>query len=498
MLKKLFLLLLLPAAIQAQSLKDSVLKIANDFDLIGGHLVVFCKNTNTQQVDYLYNIQFGKQNNATNVLMNTNSKVRIASVSKMVTAMGVMKLVEQNKLSLDQSVDSLLGFPLRNPTFPTIAITPRMLLSHKSSIVDGTGYSNFLTATTTNSSIPLLSDLLVPNGTYYTANMFNNITPGTYFNYSNINYGILGTIIEKASGLRFDVFMKQNIFIPAGLNCSYNIMDIPPADIAACYRKVNGAWAAQVDDYNGGAPSAGNLANYVVGANAVRLSPHGGLRISATELAQLMSLFATQGNLNSTNILSANSVTSITGTEWQYNSSNGNNYYGLFNKWGLGVHKTNQSTGDKVFDNTTEWWGHAGEAYGLVSDAYYNPTDNIGFALYISGCGAGYTTISSSYYTVEKAFFNAIQKVMSNGCAYPLSVDDAHGNTKQVLVANNKIILQPNEASKLVLTNLSGQVILQRELRDYLEIDLAILPANIYLLQLINQHGVVSQKVLVQ
>src|SRR5947209_16018490 len=60
--------------------------------------------------------------------------VRVASVSKMVTTIGVMKLVEQGKLDLDSDVSRWLGWPLRNPSFPDRPITLRMLLSHASSV----------------------------------------------------------------------------------------------------------------------------------------------------------------------------------------------------------------------------------------------------------------------------------------------------------------------------------------------------------------------------
>ena len=62
--------------------------------------------------------------------------VRIASVSKLVVAIGVMRLVEQGKLELDADVSSYLGWRMRNPAFPDRPITLRQLLSHTSSVRD--------------------------------------------------------------------------------------------------------------------------------------------------------------------------------------------------------------------------------------------------------------------------------------------------------------------------------------------------------------------------
>lgn len=60
----------------------------------------------------------------------------MASLSKNVAATGLYQLVEQNKLSLSDSLSSLLGFNITNPFYPNITITLEMLLSHQSSITD--------------------------------------------------------------------------------------------------------------------------------------------------------------------------------------------------------------------------------------------------------------------------------------------------------------------------------------------------------------------------
>ena len=70
-----------------------------------------------------------------------NTRFRTASISKVFVALGVMRLVEHGTLDLDRDVSDYLGFPLRNPSYPDTAITLRMLLSHTSSIRDGSAYS---------------------------------------------------------------------------------------------------------------------------------------------------------------------------------------------------------------------------------------------------------------------------------------------------------------------------------------------------------------------
>src|SRR5947199_10125520 len=67
--------------------------------------------------------------------VTVDDPVRVASVSKMVTTIGVMKLVEQGKLDLRSDVSRWLGWSLRNPAFPERPITLGMLLSHTSSVL---------------------------------------------------------------------------------------------------------------------------------------------------------------------------------------------------------------------------------------------------------------------------------------------------------------------------------------------------------------------------
>ena len=70
----------------------------------------------------------GEADRATHRLVSADDPVRIASISKLITALGVMRLVDGGKLDLDRDVSDYLGYPLRNPAFPGRKITLRLLL----------------------------------------------------------------------------------------------------------------------------------------------------------------------------------------------------------------------------------------------------------------------------------------------------------------------------------------------------------------------------------
>ena len=93
----------------------------------------------------VYQQQFGRRyidqtNPANSKPANAVTMYRLASISKLVTTLGVMKLVEDGKLTLDADVSDYLGYRLRNPNFPSEPISLRMLLSHTSSLTDEAGY----------------------------------------------------------------------------------------------------------------------------------------------------------------------------------------------------------------------------------------------------------------------------------------------------------------------------------------------------------------------
>src|SRR5947199_4875281 len=110
--------------------------------------------------------------------------VRVASVSKMVTAIGVMKLVDQGRLDLNRDVSDYLGWRLRNPNFPDRQITPAMLLAHTSSVREHDD----------DYVLPLGQTLQQALGDRRNWDATHGPGDG-YFAYVNFNYPIIGSVI---------------------------------------------------------------------------------------------------------------------------------------------------------------------------------------------------------------------------------------------------------------------------------------------------------------
>jgi CubicO group peptidase (beta-lactamase class C family) len=292
-----------------------------------------------------------------------------------------------------------------------------MLLSHRSSLQDGTGYSDFLSATYATAPPPPISQLVAPGGTWYTADLWRTEAPGTYFTYSNLNFGVIGTLIEALSGERFDVYMRQQVLQPLGIGGSYNVQDLNDLDhLAVLYRNS----IPQADDLGGVMPVAPDLSLYVPGTNGLFFAPQGGLRASALELARIALLLEGAGTWNGITLLQPATVTAMIANEWTWNGSNGDNYYGLFRSWGLGVHRiTAQTSGDVVFPGTL-MFGHAGEAYGLISDLYIDPATGFGLVFLTNGYTPGNAYAfgtNSAFYGVEEEVYAALANDAVPACS---------------------------------------------------------------------------------
>ncbi|WP_288381408.1 serine hydrolase [uncultured Massilia sp.] len=313
---------------------------------------------------------------------------RIASISKMMTTLGLMRLVEAGRMELDADVSSYLGFRLRNPHFPGRPITLRTLLTHRSSLRDEAGYSWPLATS--------LKDVLVPGDP---KSWSNRAGPGDWFTYCNLGWGVIGTAMERVTGERFDLLMGRLLLQPLGITAGYNPSLLPPAaleKLATLYRKrtvdteiwnPDGPWIPQVDDYSGKppAPPAG-IATYVPGTNATPFSPTGGLRISARGMGVVMRMLMNGGVHENKRLFERATLERMFARQWTHDGTNGDSLGGFFNAWGLGNAQFPDRPGMRlVEDGGFEAVGHLGDAYGLRSVFAFDPARRNGVIVLAGG-----------------------------------------------------------------------------------------------------------------
>jgi CubicO group peptidase (beta-lactamase class C family) len=366
----------------------------------------------------VYQQQFGLRRLATSAQalpapVTPDTLFRIASISKMMTTLGLMRLVEEGQLALDEDIGRYLGFSVRNPAYPAQAITLRHLLSHTSSLRDAAGYSW--------GSDSSLQDVLLAGGKHHGqgAMWAQDGAPGQYFTYSNLNWGVIGTIMERVSGERFDRLMQRLLLQPLGLRGGYNPSAFSPqevADTATLYRrrprdsetwKPSGPWVAQVDDFGVQAPQApAGLAQYVIGSNATLFSPTGGLRISAADLGKVMLMLLNDGRHQGRQFLQPATLHTMFSAHWRDNGHNGNSERGLYRSWGLGSQRFDPRPGGGnglVEGATFSAVGHLGEAYGLMATFAVDLEHKQGLISLIGGFGNDPATDPGRYSALSRS-----------------------------------------------------------------------------------------------
>jgi len=318
---------------------------------------------------------------------------RVASITKLVTALGVMRLVEQGKLDLDEDIGKYLGYRLRNPHFPDTPLTLRSLLSHTSSLRDDAGYV-FGPGHDMRRFLESGGKLWSPKA-----------PPGAYFAYCNLASGVIGTVMERVTGERFDRLMRRLVIAPLGMSGGFNVGELPAervGDIATLYRKATagdeqvwnpkGPWIAQSDDYAAKAPANRAPPNYVIGSNGALMSPQGGLYASATDLARVMRMLMNRGTIDGKRFLDPRTVDAMFVRQWKWNGTNGESWNETMQAWGLGNQQWVDASAPGKGDRLVEGGGftpvgHTGDAYGLHGGFFMDRDKREGIVFLAGGTG---------------------------------------------------------------------------------------------------------------
>ena len=207
---------------------------------------------------------YGFMNSNDEVPFESDAVQIIASVTKTFVGVGVMKLVEQGKLKLDDSINDILPYAVVNPLYPETDITIRMLAAHTSSIGSTknsdkgyrfeqplriesfpAAYQPLLSIYNCTEDISMndfLKNKLSAQGKWYTNEVFTSNRPGTSYEYSNLGIALLARIVEIKSGQSFSDYTHELILQPLGMKSSYwNLENIPTNKHVTYYNELHNA-----------------------------------------------------------------------------------------------------------------------------------------------------------------------------------------------------------------------------------------------------------------
>ena len=154
-----------------------------------------------------------------------DTRFQVASMSKWITAWGVMTLVEAGKLDLDKPVSLYLKrWQLPKSKFDNDRVTVRRLLSHMAGLTDGLGYAGFKPGTPTQSLEASLTRA-ADTSPGHDGRVLVGIEPGTEFHYSGGGYTLLQLLIEDVSGQPFNDYMRAVVLNPLGMTRSTFVLD---------------------------------------------------------------------------------------------------------------------------------------------------------------------------------------------------------------------------------------------------------------------------------
>jgi len=217
----------------------------------------------------------------------------LASVSKTFIATVIMRLVDDNKLKLDDDAQKYLGFRLRNPYSPSKKITVKHLLTHTSGISDSHGWWNI--------------EYIKPEQDKEYYKSYTKNEPGKHYEYCNLNYTLLGGVIEGVTGKRFDDVVDEIIMQPLGLGGSFNTNKLDPGKFVDYYYYDKSKKKREVNDYFYRTYKQLEPASYELGKNLSLEYPAAGMKITSGDLAKYMMMHMNDGKLGDTRVISAKS-----------------------------------------------------------------------------------------------------------------------------------------------------------------------------------------------
>jgi CubicO group peptidase (beta-lactamase class C family) len=315
--------------------------------------------------------------------LTADDPVRVASISKLIVALGVMRLVDARRLDLDADVSRYLGWTLRHPAYPNRPITLAMLLGHRSGLADGVNYV-----------LPLDADLQTVLADPKAWNATRR--PGGAFEYANINYPVIAAVMEGATQQRFDQLMQRLVFQPLRIDACFNWSGCSDATVARAVTllRPNGDLARDAPmtavptcAVTPASDGSCDLSRYRLAHNGAAFSPQGGVRISARGLAAIGQMLLRDGEGLLTQrsfrrLTTFQRVTPLPGT------AVGEGGEGQFHcRYSLGMQQLATPVAgcrDDPFGDGVARIGHSGEAYSLRSGLYVDPESRTGVVWFVT------------------------------------------------------------------------------------------------------------------
>ena len=349
------LALLVPGALgESADLDAQADKLFRAYSTVGGSLVV------ARHGEIVYERYYGYAHRKNQEPIDQDSYFRIASVTKLISAIGMMQLVEDGLLDLDADISDYLGYKASNPHFPDDPITLRTLMTHTSTLKAEGNFSH-----TGHTLSFLISENRLRNGD------FLKNKPGAAYAYSNFGAGVMGALAEAVTDTELNTIFIDRLFAPLGMDAAFNPnLLADPQRIACIYNRdgsmhtgrntlLEEAWSPEPDPQMHYRTTVGSL------------------WIKPVDLCRLGILLCNGGTLDGTTILQPETVAEM------MSSQKGKGVITCNPPYGLCVDRIEGLLPDRMV------YGHQGLMGDALCNLYFEPESGLVFMLVTNGCNTG-------------------------------------------------------------------------------------------------------------
>ena len=273
---------------------------------------------------------------------------RIGSVSKMFTALAIMRLVEQGKLKLtDKVLDIVPDIPIDNSWKETSPVLVAHLLEHTAGFDDMHFHAIY---NISDNSAPTLEEVMPKHKTA----LKSRWKPGTRMSYSNVGYFAAGLVIEKISGMSFRDFLKKELLNPLGMQDSGFYFDSPKASfpMSKGYTFQNGTYQA-------------------VPYTPIYAEPAGSLCTNAKDMTSFLQFMLNKKLPQGQSFLQKNSIERTEGGLTSLAAKKGLNH-----QYGLGNYS--------IWDHGFHFQGHNGGIDGFITECHYSTEADFAFVISVN------------------------------------------------------------------------------------------------------------------
>ena len=343
-------MLLACAGAEEEPLEERMAKILKYQKTMGA--VVYVAKDGEIVSEYCY----GYADRKSKELVSPDTYFRTASVTKLVSGIHVLQLVEQGLLELDAPIGDYLGYEVKNLYYPEVPVTLRHLMSHTCSLSPHGGY-----CVTSRPLQQIIDASLKRKGNWF------EYEPGSKYVYSNFGAGIMGSLAEIATGKNINDSMGEMLFAPLEIDAALHPALLEQPELVA-------------SQYTDAGKTKRSRAYVLAEEWDASVNPEmhyritvGSLWIRGRDLCRLGIMMCQNGMLEGRQVLQESTVQQMMADQ------KGQGYVTVSSPYGLCVNRVEGILEDRLI------YGHQGMSNGVLCNLYWEPESQLVFALITNG-----------------------------------------------------------------------------------------------------------------